>query len=179
MLMNKECKMKKLIGTIWGIAVFSLLLISCDFLVTVDFNYDAFVVQRDLWETTQPQNYQYHLDDWNDGYSVSVHTLIKVENGQFKEQVPDPDYPNYDEEYGLQSPLYTISGIYSSIEKEYKYYDNLKVSTNDDYLTSIEIEYDEVHHIPLKITKHYHVPAGLMDAPSKSITEIKNFEIIN
>ncbi|GHV82458.1 hypothetical protein AGMMS49991_10160 [Spirochaetia bacterium] len=49
----------------------------------------------------------------------------------------------------------------------------------DVYLIAMEIEYDEVNHIPLKITKHYYVPVGLMDAASKSITEIKNFEIIN
>jgi hypothetical protein len=157
------------------ITVFLAVVVSCDLFpinVTVEFDYNKFKAERSLWNASKPDNYQYNLEHSSDGFSTPVNTLIFVENGKYKSQIPHVDNYDYESSYYL-----TITDVYKSIDDDYKRYHNTKQSMNETYLKKIEIKYDTASHIPLKIKKYYHVPMGLMDAASYAETNITEYKI--
>jgi hypothetical protein len=171
--------MKKTLNGI-TIIVFLALFVSCDFIhlfkVSVEFDYSKFNEEKLLWNSSKPENYQFKLDYWNNGFSIPVNTLIIVENGVYKTQIP------YTEDDGFSFESYrneTITGIYENIEREYKAYHNKRPDAFDSYLKKIEIKYDTENHIPVETKMYYHVPAMLMDAPSYSEMKITEYNINN
>ena len=162
-----------------GLMVSTVLMLigSCDSLlstgVSVEFDYTKFNEEMSLWNSSKPNNYQYNLEHWNNGFSMPVNTLIFVENGIYKNQITKQDY-DYESDFYL-----TIDDIYKSIEREYKNYHNTTQSKNDTYLTKIEIKYDVKNHTPIEIKKYYYVPKNLADAPSFEETNITEYKINN
>jgi hypothetical protein len=159
------------------IAVSLMVLVSCDALfltnVTVDFDYQKFNEEKALWNSLKPSNYQYNLEHWNNGFSMPVDTLIIVENGGYKTQIP-----YHGSEYDYESQFYlTITEVYESIEGEYKEYHNTKQSKIDGYLKKIEIKYDAENHIPVEIKEYYYVSPIVADAPSYGETKITEYKI--
>jgi hypothetical protein len=159
-----------------SILLFSILLfsfVSCDdFLkttITVNFDYNKFKVEKSAWENSNQLNYQYNLSSIDGGEYVPINTLIIVENGQFKEQIPLTEYGDAEENYQ------TIDNIYETIENIYRRYNNTQQSKKDYYLTRIKIEYD-LNHIPLKIEYYYYVPQNIMDMGEYWPYEIKNYK---
>jgi hypothetical protein len=160
------------------ITAFLAVIVSCDVLflthVTVDFDYAEFHEEKLLWYSSKPDNYQYYLEDWNNGFSVPVSTLIIAENGVYKTQIPCVD----DYGYSYESYWYlTITDIYESIESEYREYHNTRQNKNNSYLQKIEIKYGAENHIPVEIQKYYYVPENLADAASYSETKITKYKI--
>jgi hypothetical protein len=71
----------------------------------------------------------------------------------------------------------TISDIYEEIGDEYKEFNNTRRSKDEWFVERIEInkyDWDEDCHIPLKITRTYHVPSS-SDKPAQIILEIKEY----
>jgi hypothetical protein len=134
-----------------GLMAFAVLMLigSCDGLfltdASVEFDYNKFNEEISLWDSSKPNDYQYNLEHWNNGFSIPVNTLIFVENGIYKNQITQENY-DYESDFYL-----TIDDIYKSIEREYKNYHNTTQSKNDTYLTKIEIKYDAENHIPIEI----------------------------
>jgi hypothetical protein len=167
--------------TLNGILIFAILsvFVSCVFIpfvkVDVEFDYDRFKQEKSLWKSLKPANYQFKLDYWNNGFSFPVNTLIIVENGVYKTQIP------YSEEDGFSYESYlneTITDIYDNIEREYKEYHKNRLGFFDSYLREITIEYDTVNHIPVEVIKYYYVPPMLMDSPSYSEMKITEYREI-
>jgi hypothetical protein len=169
--------MKKTLNGI-SVIVFLTLFVSCDFIhltkVSVKFDYDKFKEEKLLWNSLKPANYQFKLDYWNDGFSFPVNTLIIVENGVYKTQIPSTDEDVIT--YGSNRNE-TITDIYEIIESEYKEYHKNRPDAFNSYLKKIEIKYDTENHIPVEIKKYYHVPPLLMDAPSYSEMKITEYKI--
>jgi hypothetical protein len=159
------------------IVVFLTVVVSCDLfptIVTVGFDYDKFKAEWSLWNSSKPDNYQYNLEHSSDGFSMPVNTLIIVENGEYKTQIPQVN--TYDRAY--ESNFYlTITDVYKRIDDQYKNDHNTTKSGNEDYLKRIQIEYDTENHIPIEIKMYYHVPMGLMDAASYAETNITEYKI--
>ncbi|MDR2500396.1 MAG: DUF6174 domain-containing protein [Treponema sp.] len=161
------------------IVVSLMAIVSCDALfltnVTVDFDYQKFNEEKALWNTLKPNNYQYNLEHWNDGFSMPVDTVIIVENGKYKTQIP-----HQGSDYDYESQFYlTITDVYESIEREYKEYHNTKQSKADAYLKKIEIKYDAGNHIPVEIKQYYYVSPILADAASYGETKITGYRVNN
>jgi hypothetical protein len=160
------------------IAVFLTVAVSCDLFptnVSVDFDYDKFNAEKSLWNSSKPENYQYNLEHWNNGYSTPVDTLIIVENGEYKTQTPQVNYG-----YAYESHFYlTITDVYESINEVYNRYHNSKQRKNETYLEKIEIKYDTGNHVPIEIKMYYYVPGNLADAASYAETNITEYKINN
>ena len=137
--------------------------------VTVEFEYKKFNTEKTLWNSDSPSNYQYNLEYWNTGFSTPVNTLIFVENGQYKNQIPQENH---------ESTFYlTITDVYNYINELYLQYNNTTQDKNKYYLKKIIIKYDEAHHIPIEIYEYYQVPANLADAASYCETKITQYKI--
>jgi hypothetical protein len=153
--------------------------VSCDFfptIITVDFDYNKFSTEKSLWNSSKPDNYQYNLEYWNTGDSFPVNTLIIVENGNYKTQIPHIN----DYGYVYESYFYlTITDVYESINEQYNEYHNSKRSKNEDYLEKIEIKYDTGNHIPIEIKMYYYIPENLADAASYAETNITEYKTNN
>jgi hypothetical protein len=160
------------------IFIFLTVVVSCDLFptnVTVDFDYNKFKAERSLWNSSKPDNYQYNLEHSSNGFSISVNTLIIVENNEYKTQIPYVD--NYGYVYENSNYYLTITDVYESIDDDYKRDHNTKQSKKEVYLEKIKIEYDTENHIPIKVKKYYHVPLGLMDAASYAEINITEYKI--
>jgi len=150
---------------------------SCDLFpthVTVEFDYKKFQEQKSLWNSSKPDNYQYRLEYWSNGFSDYVKTLIIVENGKYKNQLPDV----LTTEGGYTSKSYydlTITEVYERIEEEYKRYNDTYQKFN--YLKKISIVYDTENHIPIEVKKYYYVPANVADASSYAETTISEYKV--
>jgi hypothetical protein len=147
---------------------------SCDTLfttkVSVEFDYTKFEAERALWNSNCPSDYQYNLEYWNDGFSYPVNSLIFVEDGVYKSQIPQKGYE--------ESSFYlTITDIYNRINELYLRYNNTRQNKNEDYLKKITIKYDEANHIPIEIEEYYHVPMSLADAASYCNAKITQYKI--
>jgi hypothetical protein len=160
--------------------MFLTFLVSCDLIhlskVSVEFDFDKFKEERLLWNSSKPANYQFKLDYFNTGFSTPINTLIIVENGVYKTQIP------YTEDDGFSYESYrneTITDIYENIESEYNQYHKKRPDFLDSYLKKIEIKYDTENHIPVEVKMYYHVPAMLADAPSYSEMKITEYKINN
>jgi len=153
-----------------GILTLALCFTGCitDVKVSVDFDYDDFVSEQEAWNASKPANYQFHYESQSDGYSTWVKTLIVVENGEFVSQTPDEEYTEAHK--GL-----TIDDIYESVQNAYLRYDGATVKSNEDYLKSIDVEWDRENHIPLKVIMRYYVPPMLADAASRWERTISGF----
>jgi hypothetical protein len=146
----------------------------------VEFDYNTFKKEKLLWNSSKPANYQFKLEydiygSSNNG-SISANTLIVVENGVYKTQIPKYTI----DEDGYTSRSYrneTITDIYEYIEREYKKFHKNRPGSVSSYLTEIEIEYDTRNHIPVEVKLHYYCPTAI--GPSQSgydeiyITEYK------
>jgi hypothetical protein len=165
--------MKNYFGFTLPCIIILFLLVSCDdFLksnVIIDFDYNKFKVEKSAWENSNQLNYQYNLTNLGGGEYVPINTLIVVENGQFKEQIPSTEYGMAGENYQ------TIDKIYETIENIYKRYNDTQQSKNDDYLTKIKIEYNS-NHIPEKIEYYYYVPQNVMDMSEYWLYKIENYK---
>jgi hypothetical protein len=179
--------MKKIIIGIFVILFLSLL-VSCGVARSmgislkknyVYFDYDRFKEERALWNSTKPANYQFNYEinvyDTSDTVGFDANTLIIVENGKYKTQIP-----NYtDDETGYTSRSYrneTINDIYEYIEKLYLKYNN-KTPPRGRYLEEIEIEYDMKNHIPIGVRMWFTFSGFSLDDSSSydtiMITEYK------
>jgi hypothetical protein len=135
------------------------LMMSCEINVEVEFDQKTFNSQRKQWQESNIKNYQYHFTAI--GFS-SYNGLILVENGTYKEDsTPSDDYSgnvslmNHFPEYS------TIDKVYETIEKHFKDTNNTKQSTRDTYLKKINVDYDKVNHIPIRIYYEYYIPPML------------------
>jgi hypothetical protein len=180
--------MKNIIIGIFVI-LFLTLLVSCDITrsigsgvipekVNVNFDYDKFKQEESLWNSTKPPNYQFYLYFYVFGNmnnnTIYSNTLIFVENGKFKTQIPYVDmYGNTHETYRNE----TIIDIYDYIENEYLKFHSYKPSTHISYLAKIDIEYDTKNHIPVEVKLWYNNPNSDLDIPPYNdlimITEYK------
>jgi hypothetical protein len=162
---------------------FTLLIItaaSCDLFpgrVTVDFDYKEFQKQKSLWNSTKPDNYQYRLEYLNNGFSTPIKTLIFVENGNYKNQLPD--LTTEDGYISKSNYDLTITEVYERIEEEYQRYNNSYQTKKYDYLKKIEILYDTENHIPIIIKRYYFIPANVADAASYAETNISEYKVNN
>jgi hypothetical protein len=129
--------------------------------VIVVFDYNKFKKEEALWNTSKPPNYQFnfYLDNNNNlNYgSVYVNTLIIVENGAFKNQIP-VDYNGYTHKTYRNE---TIDDVYEYIEKEYLRYNNYRPKPTSSTLTQIDIEYDTKNHIPIEVKLCYQLTGVL------------------
>ena len=123
--------------------------------VTVAFDQKTFIEQRQLWQDTNVQNYQYEFSAI--GF-LPYYGIVFVENGNFKNDLPLMEYSEISDfmEYS------TIDEIYKRIEEIFNSYNNKEQSKNDVYLTEILIEYDKINHIPIKINYIYYAPPDLI-----------------
>jgi hypothetical protein len=168
------------------VILFLTLIVSCDGVsaigvglekVYVNFDYDKFKNEEALWNSTKPANYQFNLAYSFYGIpSVNAKTLIIVENGKYKTQIPI--YTN--DETGYTSRSYrneTINDIYEYIEKEYLKFNNKRSGFRSSYLYEIEINYDIKNHIPIEVKMWYINPAVFLDSSAYedniNITEYK------
>jgi hypothetical protein len=138
----------------------------------VEFDYTKFNTERTLWNSNSPLNYQYNLEYSNNGFFRPISTTIFVENGLYKNQMPQK---GYDE----SNRYLTITDVYDRIDELYLRYNNTMQSEDEDYLKKIIIKYDEVNHIPIEIEEYYHVPENLVDVPSYCKTKITLYSSIN
>jgi hypothetical protein len=135
--------------------------------VTVDFNYNLFLSEKNAWKVSKPNSYQFNLSNFGWGDYVPIDALIVVEDGQFKEQIPGD---------AMAGEYYqTIDKIYETVEYSYKEYNNTQPYKNDFYLTKIKIEYDSVNHIPIIIEYFYYVPENMMDMGEYFVYKIENY----
>ncbi|MDR1937921.1 MAG: DUF6174 domain-containing protein [Tannerellaceae bacterium] len=144
------------------VTLYCFLLVSCGINPTskhneVEFDYETFSGERDRWILSETENYQYIL--YSRGF-MPVHSLITVENGQYKSQTVllndalDPKWPE-------AGSYLTINEIYEIIETQFRRYQGIEVSDDDFYYTGIEVEYDKANHIPVKINYVTHIPPSL------------------
>jgi hypothetical protein len=168
--------MKKTLNGIFVI-LFLALLVSCGDVarsmgigqknVDVYFHYERFKEEKSLWNSSKPPNYQFNLEtdihDNSNKAGFSANTLIIVEKGKYKTQIPNYTF----EETGYTSKSSrneTINDIYEYIESEYLRFHNKKPASRGSYLTEIEIEYDIKNHIPVTVRMWYTNPAVFLDS---------------
>ena len=139
--------MKKLI---FCLPVF-IMLASCAHLfesnVQVKFDLQTFNEQRQLWQESNVQNYQYQFTA--KGFR-SYDGTVFVSDGEFMLDRPSDNqrYANID---FFKGEYTTIDETYKRIERLFNAYNNKKFSKADFYFTEIFVEYDTVNHIPIKI----------------------------
>jgi hypothetical protein len=157
--------MKRLI-----IIIACFLFINCDINREVKFDYNLFLTQKKAWEQFKPYNYQYNFFRNNHGFEPEMSALIIVENGQYKDQIPDEG----EWLIGVSTEYQTIDKIYETIDAIFNFHRNNK----DDsvYLTEILIEYDLENHIPIKTEFFYYVEHGVMDVGNYGLYRIKNYK---
>jgi hypothetical protein len=184
--------MKKIIIGIF-VFLFLTLLVSCGNVarslgigqekVDVYFHYDRFKEERLLWNTTKTPNYQFNLkiniyDNMNNA-DHNANTLIIVENGKYKTQIPNYTF----DETGYTSKTNrneTIDDIFEYIENEYLKFHNKKPASRGSYLTEIEIEYNIKTHIPVEVSMWYTNPAVFLDSSAYENTiEITEYKVNN
>ena len=137
--------------------VFAALFNSCDLFNTtvyVKFDQKTFNEQRQLWQESNINNYQYKFSA--SGFTVYIGTII-VENGNFKNDIPSTEYSDS----GLFMSYSSIDEVHKTIEETFVLYNNTKQSKKDFYCTDILVEYDKINHIPVKIDYRYYCPPTL------------------
>jgi hypothetical protein len=123
-----------------------LILASCnrEVVVWVNFDYAAFIHERDLWLASKPPNYRFH-------YEIPGHwgadTIITVRNNEFYEQEPQASSG-----IGESRFIFTIDDIYESVAKVYLQTHGKTFPTDYPYLKKVTVEYDLINHIPVEIT---------------------------
>jgi len=132
---------------------------------TIDFDYNLFLREKNAWEQSKPDNYQYKFFRSNPGFDPEMSALIFVENGQYKGQIPDEGAWLV----GASSDFQTIDDIFGNIENIYK-------TNYDDRLLKINIEYDITNHIPIK-TEFFYDYDGVLDMGNYLYYKIENYQI--
>jgi hypothetical protein len=170
-----EIEMKKSLLCVIGLF---LLFLSCESskqYLKLDFDYKKFSDERNLWNSSKPNNYQYNFSNEGFGPYLSytpVNSLIIVENEQFKREERHA-------EYETPSDYLTIDKIYKAIEDIYKQYNDTMQSETDRYFTKIKIKYDGNYHIPVIIEYYYHFPEDITGLSSYWKYKIDNYRINN
>jgi hypothetical protein len=148
--------MRRYYAGIFGLVIFIFLVTSCDDLfsktILVEFDYETFKEERDLWNESKPKDYSFVLG--MDGGMVLINTLITVRDGQFFGETAVPD------EYGRPGHEttrgFTIDDHYRDIEQWYLDDNNTNRKNSEEYTLKIEIIYDTENHIPIETIHHSH-----------------------
>ncbi|MCL2028499.1 MAG: DUF6174 domain-containing protein [Bacteroidales bacterium] len=142
--------MKKLMA----LCVAATLLHSCnkDDIVSVKFDKETFLEQKQLWQASSHKDYQFQIFIGG-GFNSFYNGVITIENGDFKNELL------LDEHSSSISCCFSIDVIYETIEKSFYEHHNKKKS--DFYITEISVEYDKVNHIPIKVNFGYYASSGI------------------
>jgi hypothetical protein len=128
------------------------------FEVEVKFDLDTFNKQKQLWKESNVKNYKfvYQTSCWKDEIFVKDGKNVKHESNP------------------------TIDKIFEEIENTFYKYNKKRHSPNDLYLYEIDVEYDEINHIPIEHNYHFNNDLNDFDIVDDYafIIYIKNFEKI-
>ena len=127
-----------------------LILASCnrEVVVWVNFDYAAFIHERDLWLASKPPNYRFHYE--SSGRQWDADTIITVRNNEFYEQEPQASSG-----IGESMFILTIDDMYESLVNVYLQTHGKTFPTDYPYLKKVTVEYDLINHIPVEITSFY------------------------
>jgi hypothetical protein len=141
-------------GIIFLIGLCGPLLISCenflDFLdkaaaVEVEFDYDTFIIERNLWKEAGITDYRYRFYRASLPGGDALETVLVVKNGVVTDHYLPPQGGDVPSDH-----LLTIDEIYDRILTTYY----LPLSG----LEKILVEYDKEYHFPVKISYQYLLP---------------------
>jgi hypothetical protein len=142
----EEIMLKKLYFLTIAVLIFA----SCnrEVVVWVNFDYAAFIHERDLWLASKPPNYRFHFEELGAPIHWAADTIITVRNNEFYEQEPQASSG----EDGESIFIFTIDDIYESVVKVYLQTHGKTFPTDYPYLKKVIVEYDLINHIPIEIT---------------------------
>ena len=126
--------------------------------VEVKFDLDTFNKQKQLWKESNVKNYKFVYQ------TLSCWDEILVKDGINVRHESNP----------------TIDNIFEEIENAFLKSNKKRHSPNDHYLYEIEVEYDEINHIPIEYNYHFNNDLNDFDYVDDLafIIYIKDFEKI-
>ena len=137
------------------------LFISCCEVEMERFDYATFKYERDAWEATKPESFEYiyHVHSANHSY------LVQHSDSKYKITYDNWDYS--DDTY------MTIEEIYKDVEATYKEYNHKVLDVCDNQIIDIEIKYDKTNHIPTYVYYELYNGKEVMGHAPVSITDFK------
>ena len=122
---------------------------SCGFMLNnIDFDQKTFIEQRQLWQESNIQNYQYDLYY---GGIFSYNGTIIVEDSNYQNDFQKPGG------FPLTMSYSSIDEIYNEIERLYNANDKIFKWNSIMHLVKIFIVYDKINHIPVEIHYEWYV----------------------
>ena len=149
--------------------IFLIIAAACSMLVEVDFDLKTFEQELQAWNNAKIAKYEYTYKSF--GF-ISNKYKVKVEG----------DKCEITDEYTGETSLdvdYRIENIFGKIKTIYDKSQGAQINKCDNYFyySRIDVEYDNVNHIPLSIKYTYEVPENFV-VDGDFYYEIENFKIL-